>query len=443
MWFRRERKLGDRLLKFGCRGPDVADLQQVLSQLGFDPGPSDGHYGWLTEAAVRDLQREYRLLVDGKAGPQVYGLLQALKQQGRRTVYNCEPGEDLASVVERLGVSREALLADNLTLRRGVNGQVVVRRWHVLAALPGVYEEDELPSSIAANRTAISALCVGLEPKQVPELNSDWPSLLPFPVLEDGTPLGEWRRRLRHRARREALDLLWPLIGDTEHRFAGLYLDFSSIERGDVGYAAAFLKQLRREIDQANGLLAVRLSMRLWRLRRYCLDGLAKLLSVPDLVVLPGSAPSEWLEFPGPPLQVESLSRMLHTVQDDLPLWKTVVALPLQACEVRLIRRRSSVTYSQPRFDSYQRALTEARRMRRQMVLDEQSRMYVYGVRGRDEQRLVWLDSRQSASAKIRLVRREALAGVLLEGLGGEAPFWWHLIRQSLPPVRYAGKAGM
>lgn len=51
------------------RGDDVAELQLMLSSLGFDSGWIDGIFGPDTEVAVADFQRNAGLPVDGVAGP--------------------------------------------------------------------------------------------------------------------------------------------------------------------------------------------------------------------------------------------------------------------------------------------------------------------------------------------------------------------------------------
>src|SRR5688572_30324896 len=50
--------------------PRVRALQRRLRALGYPPGPVDGLYGPLTEAAVERLQRDSGLSVDGIVGPQ-------------------------------------------------------------------------------------------------------------------------------------------------------------------------------------------------------------------------------------------------------------------------------------------------------------------------------------------------------------------------------------
>jgi peptidoglycan hydrolase-like protein with peptidoglycan-binding domain len=58
-------------------GPRVRALQRRLRGLGHRPGPVDGLYGPLTEAAVERLQRDSGLSVDGIVGPQTRRVLNA------------------------------------------------------------------------------------------------------------------------------------------------------------------------------------------------------------------------------------------------------------------------------------------------------------------------------------------------------------------------------
>ncbi|HHY37553.1 MAG TPA: L,D-transpeptidase family protein [Clostridia bacterium] len=56
-------------LKAGDKGEDVLRLQRRLVELGYDPGPLDGLFGFTTEAAVREFQRRAGLQSDGIVGP--------------------------------------------------------------------------------------------------------------------------------------------------------------------------------------------------------------------------------------------------------------------------------------------------------------------------------------------------------------------------------------
>lgn len=70
---------GRALLTLGARGEEVAELQRLLADRGYPPdnslrgdGSWDGMFGDGTEAAVAALQHDAGLVVDGKAGRQVY-----------------------------------------------------------------------------------------------------------------------------------------------------------------------------------------------------------------------------------------------------------------------------------------------------------------------------------------------------------------------------------
>jgi peptidoglycan hydrolase-like protein with peptidoglycan-binding domain len=73
-WFR----LAPETVRNGSNGNGVRLLQEILRGFGYppyDPGPVDGNFGPLTEAAVRALQGDYvdfdgnPLVVDGIVGP--------------------------------------------------------------------------------------------------------------------------------------------------------------------------------------------------------------------------------------------------------------------------------------------------------------------------------------------------------------------------------------
>ena len=59
-------------LQVGDRGDEVLALQQKLSQMGYVVGSMDGVYGDVTAEAVKMLQREKKLPVDGKVTPELY-----------------------------------------------------------------------------------------------------------------------------------------------------------------------------------------------------------------------------------------------------------------------------------------------------------------------------------------------------------------------------------
>jgi Putative peptidoglycan-binding domain-containing protein len=100
--------LGWRILRFGCTGRDVAELQNRLFQAGFYFGGQDGIFDVLTGEAVTLLQRTFHLRVDGVAGPQVLGLLGENAANQRRIIYQVKKNEELGGISERFEVKRSA-----------------------------------------------------------------------------------------------------------------------------------------------------------------------------------------------------------------------------------------------------------------------------------------------------------------------------------------------
>lgn len=72
-----------RILKIGCKGDDVKELQENLIKLGYSVGTwgADGDFGNSTNMAVRKFQQDHKLLMDGEAGPDTLNAIQkALKE---------------------------------------------------------------------------------------------------------------------------------------------------------------------------------------------------------------------------------------------------------------------------------------------------------------------------------------------------------------------------
>ena len=82
-------KLGERTLKRGKKGDDVAELQAALVALGYDCGSFgakkdgvDGDYGYATQAAVKAMQTAAGIAVDGIYGPKSHAALLAMQAAG-------------------------------------------------------------------------------------------------------------------------------------------------------------------------------------------------------------------------------------------------------------------------------------------------------------------------------------------------------------------------
>lgn len=70
------------VLRRGSRGLPVRRLQSRMTAVGFKLGGVDGRFGPKTEAAVRTLQQQAGLVVDGIVGPKTWDVVNALENEG-------------------------------------------------------------------------------------------------------------------------------------------------------------------------------------------------------------------------------------------------------------------------------------------------------------------------------------------------------------------------
>ena len=70
------------VLKVSSTGLPVRRAQKRMSLVGYDVGGVDGRYGTATEAAVKKLQQQRGLAVDGVVGPQTWSIIDSLENEG-------------------------------------------------------------------------------------------------------------------------------------------------------------------------------------------------------------------------------------------------------------------------------------------------------------------------------------------------------------------------
>jgi peptidoglycan hydrolase-like protein with peptidoglycan-binding domain len=68
-------QLGATEVQTGSTGPDVIQVQTLLTQRGYSPGPLDGVFGPDTKTAVSRFQSDRGLTIDGIVGPNTWAAL--------------------------------------------------------------------------------------------------------------------------------------------------------------------------------------------------------------------------------------------------------------------------------------------------------------------------------------------------------------------------------
>ena len=70
------------VLRVGSSGLPVRRLQSRMSAVGFDTGGVDGRFSPKTDMAVKQLQQQANLGVDGVVGPKTWAIVDALENEG-------------------------------------------------------------------------------------------------------------------------------------------------------------------------------------------------------------------------------------------------------------------------------------------------------------------------------------------------------------------------
>ncbi len=102
------------VLKNGDRGSTVEELQQNLSELGYDTSV-DGIFGPGTEQALRNFQESASLSADGIYGSQTEAAIQEELNNNSENIYTVQPGDTLSIIANNHGVSLNDLrIANNI-----------------------------------------------------------------------------------------------------------------------------------------------------------------------------------------------------------------------------------------------------------------------------------------------------------------------------------------
>lgn len=440
-------------LRLGARGGRVRLLQSRLMQLGFDPGPEDGLYGYLTFAAVRDLQRALGLPADGTAGRRVLeALADPTLQSGSRPFFVAEVHESLGAGAASRLVGR---LADVL---QGVGGAARAR---------GAPEEADARDGDARNGD--EAVAGDRDKPGVPVLpdrsgGSDDPGASNAPGeappalwrclhTRSGDVAGHYdgdllRRLLHRRPERQALAgqaLEWAWSGPVEGGGAPgrcLYLDLGSVSWGDGGLVLRMLRRLAPELRARGTKLALSVPLPVGPAARFrvlrALDPGAVAAAADFLVLVPPATIAVTPE-PRPPSPAD-IDGGVRDIVADVPAWRCVLLVPLGAMmfdvgpEKGAEAEAESPAPVRPVALSYQQAMALAYTNRTRPQWDESVQRPVFRGNYRGRPVVVWMENRDSLPYKLAVPPRRRLAGAYLHGLGLEDGRIWSRLRR--PPFR-------
>ncbi|HHT28614.1 MAG TPA: hypothetical protein GXZ82_15425 [Firmicutes bacterium] len=453
-------------LSLGAQGDEVAHLQKRLKQLGYDPGESDGYFGYLTHAAVKTLQRDFRLRVDGVIGPQVKALVRQDGLPDRRRLYKLRVGETLADAARFFGVSLEALrLMNRLSAKaRGYPGQRLICRTHyVLAYLsPAALEARSTYNSLSQwSAIAIPLVAVtegrlqiaALSPNTADRLAESglplWLAVRPAHFQPNSMRIYDIAPLLHRRKARKTAAL--ELAEAAELYQSGIWLDFPCLGWGDGTGYLDLVRQLRAALSTRQLPLMVTLPLPDGRHhRRWWLTDIdyRKLSALADKVVLGSHAAHTCESF-------ALYGRRIESVLNMIPGWKALLGIGLRAEERdehgALIGEMSyakalAAAYlagEKPRWDPEHKLLQvhikpKAPKSVRSAVSNQSPDHQA--LSGENDSagmvRTLWLPGREAIAARLRLAHRWCVDGVALWPVGEEDTRLWTVMPNLLVPVR-------
>ncbi|SMB92047.1 gamma-D-glutamyl-{L}-meso-diaminopimelate peptidase I Metallo peptidase. MEROPS family M14C [Desulfonispora thiosulfatigenes DSM 11270] len=99
------------ILKIGSKGTVVKEIQSLLVQIGYNPGPIDGYYGTKTFKAVRSFQKDNNLTPDGIIGPNTYTVLEKFLKG--YDIYYVQKGDTLWKIARNYYTTVGKIIAAN------------------------------------------------------------------------------------------------------------------------------------------------------------------------------------------------------------------------------------------------------------------------------------------------------------------------------------------
>lgn len=402
MW-QLKRRLGSRILRLGCRGPDVRELHAFLRRQGYDLG-EETHYGYLTKDAVRQFQRDHGLAADGIAGRRFFALVLKEDLPIRRRVHVVQPQEDLADIAARYGVGTEAF--GRFAAQGIYPGQRLVffdrEVW-------GICRGGSQPERGGLPLTGV--ICC--QPPQAP---------LELPCLLRPQEL-EWDVMHIHRAlqtpkrRKKAAELFLAALEQVPGA-CGLYLPWRAIAQLDGVRYLKLLQGLKRALGR-RAMLWVELGSGIPPWTIWGGGDYAQVNEVADRVVLRLARPEE----PGPLVALEPLQAELPAVLKAVHSWKILLDVPVYAVEWELGPEGLRCTEL-----SHQKALSKALRRGARLKRGEQGDLH-YSFHSRGARHEIHLPQQTALAELCRLINQRNLAGVILDGLGLEDPRIWETLR--------------
>ncbi|HPT92579.1 MAG TPA: peptidoglycan-binding protein [Limnochordia bacterium] len=407
---KRRVKLGARVLKLGSCGGDVSLLQQRLKEFGYEPGPVDGIFGYLTQEALQFFQRDYRLKIDGIAGKEVFTLLNQAKLPIARRVHIVQPGETLGSIADQYQVGPEAFFDHH---KKSIYpGQELVfydrEVWGVLT------EGLQAQESLAANQESLTGVFFPMNPeKGVPRYVQAVKCPKVAQVVFDEAELISVHSLLSRRKMRRSFLRFCRELAD---KVDGVWLGWEHISRVDGYRYHKLLRSIKRQIGPLRLIVTLTCAMPRWNI----LGGIdfAAVGGTADQVVVKPPIPE-----PGSPiLDKGRCEQMLHRMLNYVPAYKILLSVPVHA----LLWNQAEP--GAPQRLSCGEAKARAFRHGARQETDSCGTTVFHFIHQQKEWTLR-IPSLEQVNQCLTLVNRYNLAGIVIDRMGEEDKRLWARIR--------------
>ncbi|MGI6038332.1 MAG: peptidoglycan-binding protein [Limnochordia bacterium] len=438
------KQLGSRVLRRGMQGPDVAQLQKKLLDRGFDPGPPNGVFGWLTFEALRQYQRSASLQVDGVAGRQVFTFLLQDPPLSHRQIHRVGQGESLAQILRKYNLRYEALATSNSSqvLSRLYEGQELVLPARLVLAYLPPDDQGGLRSLLWHHRSFSGIASPWFHLNDQGRLEGSIPlemvnvaeerNLFLFPVITNrwnGSYAGRnFRLACRGRKnRRQLLDQLASILA--QEVVGGLIFDFRRLAWGDARYLSYLAAGLSRGEKFLYLTLGVH-DMQGGQIRPLWGDNYLVLADLFDGLIL--RFQDEERPRAGPVFDEGEASRYIRSLVKLIPGWKLILYLPTYGWLWRQVVKRPfgplwvQERWVEPQLLTYGQITQLLQKYRVRGAGKTQ-----HDVPMEDGLSRLWLETGRSLADKALLVNKYGLAGVAVWALGWEDGRLWKRLGQN------------
>lgn len=401
LWKKAGYKFGVRLLKLGVKGEDVGLLQRRLRDLGYEPGPVDQNFGYLTQEALEFFQRDYRLRIDGIAGKQVFELLCQEQLPITRRIHIVKPQEDLAEIAATYNITPTAFR--NHKQRQIYPGQqLIFFEREVWGILPNTITAEE---SYARHQKCLSGIFVPVKPNQPTDNLTQGPKAkMAYININSDHVVNLHVLLTKRKARTQFLKFCSELKSKTD----GLMLPWEQISRVDGARYYQLLRRLRKQLNKNRLLVLLTEQMPRWNI----FGGIdfTAIGRLADQIVIKQPLCSN--------THPAALEKMIHTMLNYIPAYKLLLMIPVHAV---LWKQNEVLSWEKL---SYSAARTMVFRYGARLGHDEQGKPF-YQFFHKQQEQIIHIPSIGQFNKAVGLVNQYNLAGIVIDCLGDEDPRVW------------------